>query len=69
MMVCIHLPSAADGSSAVASSSRERFTLVRVQILTGRTHQIRLHLAEAGYPILGDPKYGNNKLNEQMKKQ
>lgn len=47
----------------------ERFTLVRVQILTGRTHQIRLHLAEAGYPILGDPKYGNNKLNEQMKKQ
>lgn len=51
----------------VACSSR--FTLVRVRILTGRTHQIRLHLAEAGYPILGDPKYGDRRLNEQLKKQ
>jgi 23S rRNA pseudouridine955/2504/2580 synthase len=50
-------------------SSGQRFTLVRVRILTGRTHQIRLHLAEAGYPILGDPKYGDRRLNEQIKKQ
>lgn len=45
-----------------------RYTLVRVRILTGRTHQIRLHLAEAGYPIVGDPKYGSKKVNEQAGK-
>ncbi len=33
-------------------------TLVEVEILTGRTHQIRVHLSSAGYPILGDSKYG-----------
>lgn len=33
-------------------------TLVEVQILTGRPHQIRIHLAAAGYPLLNDPLYG-----------
>lgn len=44
-----------------------RYTLVQVRILTGRTHQIRLHLADAGYPILGDPKYGDPKENQKAK--
>lgn len=34
-------------------------TLVRAQPLTGRTHQIRVHLAESGHPVLGDPAYGD----------
>lgn len=43
------------------------FTLVQVKLITGRTHQIRAHLANAGFPIIGDAKYGKKKINEEMK--
>jgi len=35
-----------------------KVSLVELRILTGRKHQIRVHLAEAGHPVLGDRKYG-----------
>ncbi len=35
-----------------------------MDLLTGRTHQIRVHLASIGYPILGDTTYGNEKENK-----
>ncbi len=40
-------------------------SLLEVDLLTGRTHQIRAHLAYIGHPLLGDGKYGSNKVNKQ----
>src|SRR6185295_19642746 len=36
-------------------------TLVRAELETGRTHQIRVHLSHIGYPIVGDPEYGGRR--------
>lgn len=44
---------------------KDNLSLVRVELLTGRTHQIRAHLAHEGHPLLGDGKYGTNALNKE----
>lgn len=62
-----------EGMSAVTKVRKLQgtadFSLLEVELLTGRTHQIRVHLAHAGHPILGDDKYGDFALNHQLAKE
>ena len=44
-----------------------RLAELKVELVTGRTHQIRAHLAHIGCPILGDSKYGNNAANRELR--
>lgn len=51
---------------AVSKDFENELTLTEVELLTGRTHQIRAHFASIGHPLLGDGKYGTNKLNKDF---
>ena len=44
------------------------FSFLEARLLTGRTHQIRVHLSHAGHPVLGDDKYGDFDLNHRLEK-
>lgn len=44
----------------------ERYSLVEVELKTGRTHQIRVHMQSQGFPLLGDDKYGDFALNKTL---
>lgn len=61
------------GDAAVTIFRLERrvgpYSLLDAELKTGRTHQIRVHLAHLGYPILGDDKYGDFALNKTLAKQ
>lgn len=61
----------AEGRSALTRVRRLKssadFSLLEVELLTGRTHQIRVHLAHAGHPVIGDDKYGDFALNRKLK--
>ena len=53
--------------TVIDKNSKENLALLDVELHTGRTHQIRAHLAHLGYPILGDGKYGTNEINKKYK--
>ena len=47
-------------------NENNNFSLLEVELLTGRTHQIRAHMAFIGHPLLGDGKYGKNSINKTL---
>jgi 23S rRNA pseudouridine955/2504/2580 synthase len=49
----------------VLKEKGKELSLVEVDLITGRTHQIRAHFASIGHPLLGDGKYGSNRINKQ----
>lgn len=51
----------------VPLKSNGRMTLLQVTLITGRSHQIRAHLASIGHPVLGDFKYGDRRINEGVR--
>jgi 23S rRNA pseudouridine955/2504/2580 synthase len=48
---------------AFVRERRNGYSLVEVDLLTGRTHQIRVHLSSIGFPIVGDSVYGSTGIN------
>lgn len=47
-------------------NNKNNTTKLDINLHTGKTHQIRAHLAHIGYPIIGDGKYGNNEINKKF---
>lgn len=81
--VALRKYSTGDGERRVAVDEREgqeartvfrrlersdEFSFLEAELLTGRTHQIRVHLAHIGHPVLGDEKYGDFALNKALRK-
>ena len=55
------------GYRVIAEDKKENVSLIEVRLYTGRTHQIRAHLAHIGHFVLGDGKYGSDKINREKK--
>lgn len=63
--------SASDGEEYIETAYRpicvgDKYTLLEVELITGKPHQIRAHLAGLGHPLIGDFKYGNTKVNRNL---
>ncbi len=52
----------------VPVSNNGKLSLLKVKLITGKTHQIRAHLSALGYPVVGDTKYGDTNVNQYMRR-
>ncbi|MBR3133159.1 MAG: hypothetical protein IKG42_03705 [Clostridia bacterium] len=50
----------------ISEDKKTNTSKLQIELITGRTHQIRAHLAYIGHPIIGDGKYGNNQINKKL---
>jgi len=68
-----HVRVAGDGQDAETIFRRlsrgAEASLLEAELLTGRTHQIRVHVAHLGHPVLGDDKYGDFELNKRLRRE
>ena len=68
--VYVHQKPVKEGKTAITHyrviAEGELTSLLEVELLTGRTHQIRAHLASIGHPLAGDGKYGKNEFNKKV---
>lgn len=70
MAVLYHSPSAREARTHYTVLERFRgYTLLSLRLETGRTHQIRVHMASIGHPVAGDPLYGPKKVITELKGQ
>jgi len=67
-MKSVTLVKVRERSPVQAGPAAQGYSLLEVTIKTGRTHQIRVHLASEGLPIVGDDKYGDFELNKALQK-
>lgn len=52
--------------TVIEKNKKENYTILDINLHTGKTHQIRAHLSHIGYPIIGDGKYGINEINKKF---
>lgn len=54
--------------TVIETNTKLDYSKLSIKLLTGKTHQIRAHLASVNHPIIGDSKYGKNEVNKKFKK-
>jgi 23S rRNA pseudouridine955/2504/2580 synthase len=67
--VCVREDGQASHTIFTLKNRWQDFSLLEAELMTGRTHQIRVHLAHLGFPIAGDDKYGDFALNKELQRQ
>ena len=67
--VSVHIGGKAAVTKVTPLQAGASFSFLELRLMTGRTHQIRVHLAHAGHPVLGDDKYGDFELNRAVARQ